>query len=72
MQNILLSARAIDLGTCPLETLVPILNKPENKALLDLINIPEGYEVAINVSLGYPDETPVAPKRFAQKVKIIE
>ncbi len=72
LQNILLSAHAVGLGTCPLGTLVPILNDPENKDIIDLLNIPEGYEVAINVSLGYPDEKPVAPKRFATKVKIIE
>ncbi|MNE44598.1 hypothetical protein D3C80_1388320 [compost metagenome] len=68
----MLSAHAIDLGTCPLGTLVPILNNPDNKDILDLLNIPEGYEVAINVALGYPDETPAPPKRFADKVKIIE
>ncbi|SFU43187.1 Nitroreductase [Pustulibacterium marinum] len=72
LQNILLSAHAIDLGTCPLGTLVPILNLEENKDIIELLNIPEGYEVAINVALGYPDEQPVAPKRYAEKIKIIE
>ncbi|SFQ42735.1 nitroreductase family protein [Flavobacterium akiainvivens] len=72
LQNILLSSHAIGLGTCPLGTLVPILNNPDNKDILELLNIPDGYEVAINISLGYPAEAPVAPKRFAQKVKIIE
>lgn len=72
LQNILLSADALGLGTCPLGTLVTILNLPENGDLLKLLNIPEGYEVAINVSLGYPAESPVAPVRYAEKVKIIE
>lgn len=72
LQNILLSSHAIGLGTCPLGTLVGILNNPDNKDILELLNIPEGYEVAINISLGYPAEAPVAPKRFAQKIKIIE
>ncbi|WP_338731485.1 nitroreductase [Mangrovimonas cancribranchiae] len=72
LQNILLSAHAIDLGTCPLGTLVPVLNKEENKDIIDLLNIPEGYEVAINVALGYPDEQPVAPKRYPERLKIIE
>ncbi|MXN90474.1 nitroreductase [Flavobacterium sp. Sd200] len=72
LQNILLSSHAIGLGTCPLGTLVSILNNPDNKDILELLNIPDGYEVAINISLGYPAEAPVAPKRFAQKVKIIE
>lgn len=72
LQNILLSAHAIDLGTCPLGTLVPILNLEENKDIIDLLNIPEGYEVAINVALGYPDEQPVAPKRYPERLKVIE
>lgn len=72
LQNILLSAHAIDLGTCPLGTLVPVLNREENQDILDLLNIPEGYEVAINVALGYPDEQPVAPKRYPERLKIIE
>lgn len=72
LQNILLSADALGLGTCPLGTLVPILNLPENQDLLKLLNIPEGYEVAINVSLGYPAENPTAPIRYTEKVKIIK
>lgn len=72
LQNMLLSAHAIDLGTCPLGTLVPVLNLEENKDIIDLLNIPEGYEVAINVALGYPNEHPVAPKRYPERLKIIE
>lgn len=72
LQNILLSADALGLGTCPLGTLVPILNLPENQDLLKLLNIPEGYEVAINVALGYPNESPTAPIRYSDKVKIIK
>jgi len=71
LQNILLSAEALGLGTCPLGTLVSILNRSENEDLLKLINIPEGYEVAINVALGYPNESPTAPIRYSDKVKII-
>ena len=72
LQNILLTSHAINLGTCPLGTLVPILNREENKDLLKLINIPDGYEVAINIALGYPAETPEAPIRYTDKVKIIK
>lgn len=71
MQNILLSADALGLGTCPLGTLVPILNLPENEDILKLLNIPEGYEVTINIALGYPAESPTAPIRYSDKVKII-
>lgn len=72
LQNILLSAHAIGLGTCPLGTLVSTMNQPENQDVLKLLNIPEGYEVSINVSLGYPAESPDAPIRYTEKVKIIE
>nr|WP_322626453.1 nitroreductase [uncultured Flavobacterium sp.] len=71
LQNILLSAHTLGLGTCPLGTIVSVLNKPENADLLELINIPDGYEVMINVALGYPAETPEAPKRHSDKVKFI-
>ncbi len=72
LQNVLLSAHAVGLGTCPIGSLVPILNLPENKDILEQLDIPEGYEVAINVSLGYADEKPVTKKRFENRVKIIE
>lgn len=71
LQNILLSADALGLGTCPIGSLVPILNLPENADILKLLNIPEGYEVTINVALGHPAESPAAPVRYSDKVKII-
>lgn len=72
LQNILLSAHALGLGTCPIGSLVSVLNLPENTDLLKMMNIPEDYEVAINISLGYPAENPPAPVRYAEKVKIIQ
>lgn len=72
MQNILLSSHALGLGTCPLGTLVSILNRPENADILKLLNIPEDYDVVINIALGYPDEVPTAPIRYSDKVKIIK
>ena len=72
LQNILLSAHALNLGTCPLGSLVTALNLPENQDILKLLNIPEGYEVGINIALGYPAENPKAPIRYSEKVKIIK
>lgn len=72
LQNILLSSNALGLGTCPLGTLVHILNLPENADLLKLMNIPENHEVTINIALGYAAESPKAPIRFSDKVKIIK
>ncbi|WP_437920000.1 nitroreductase family protein [Sphingobacterium sp. LRF_L2] len=71
LQTILLSAHALGLGTCPIGRLVPTLTRPENKDILDILNIPEGYEVMANVALGYPDENPTAPIRYSDKVKYI-
>jgi len=71
LQNILLSSNALGLGTCPLGTLVPVLNLPENADILKLLNLPENHEVTINIALGYPDESPTAPIRYSDKVKII-
>lgn len=72
MQNILLSAHSLGLGTCPLGTLTNVLNQPENADILKLLNIPEDYEIGICISLGYPAENPPAPVRYAEKVKIIK
>ncbi len=71
LQNILLSSHALGLGTCPLGSLVPVLNLPENADILKLLNLPENHEVTINIALGYPDENPTAPIRYSDKVKII-
>ncbi|MFH6985944.1 nitroreductase family protein [Marinoscillum luteum] len=72
LQNILLAAHATGLGTCPLGTVVPVMNRPENRDLLEALNIPEDYEVAINVALGYSAENPPVKQRYADKIKIIE
>lgn len=72
LQNILLSAHAVNLGTCPLGAMVPSMNRKENKDILELLNIPDDYEVAVNISLGYPDEHPETPKRNPNKLKVVE
>lgn len=72
LENILLTAHAMGLGTCPLGTLVTTLNQPENRDLLKLLNIPDDCNVMINVAVGYPAENPPAPVRFSDKVKVIE
>jgi len=72
LQNILLAAHSLDLGTCPLGTIVPVMNLPQNKDLLEALNIPDDYEIAINIALGYPDENPPIKERYADKIKIIQ
>ncbi|HBK32916.1 MAG TPA: nitroreductase [Porphyromonadaceae bacterium] len=71
-QNILLSAHALGLGTCPIGSVVSILTDPANKELVDLLKIPEDYEIVLAVSLGYSDESPVVKERYADKVIYME
>ena len=71
-QNILLSAHAYGLGTCPIGGLVSTLNNPDHKDLVDPLQFSEKYQVEITIALGYPNEKPPVKKRIAEKVKIIE
>jgi len=52
-ENIILVAYEQGLGACP------ILMFHENN-LKPLLNIPEEYDVALVIAMGYPDESPVA------------
>lgn len=71
LQTILLAAHGLNIGTCTLGGLVPFLNHESNTDLLRLFKIPEDCELAINIAMGYPDESPEAPIRYSDKVKII-
>lgn len=71
-QNILLTAEALDLGTCALATFARVVNSPEAADVLSALNIPEGYEVILGISLGYKDEFPEAKPRDTGKVLVIE
>lgn len=72
VENILLSSHALGVGTCTIGSLVPVLNNPDNSDLLDLLNIPDGYQVTITIAMGYAAESPEAPIRYTDKVKIIQ
>lgn len=72
LQNILLSAHGIGLATCPLVLPVPTLNDPDNRDLLNALNISQDYEAAACISLGYAAESPQPRPRSSDRVKIIE
>ena len=55
-QTFCLAAHAKGLGT----SIMGIFD--ENK-VAEVIDIPEGQQVAVLIAIGYPDEEPVAPKR---------
>ena len=52
-ENIMLTALEQGIGTCP----ILMFNEANLKLLLD---IPEGYDIALVIAMGYPDESPVA------------
>ena len=52
VENMLLVALEQGIGSCPI-----LLFK--EKELKHLLNIPENYDIALVVALGYPDENPV-------------
>jgi nitroreductase len=71
MENIILAARALGLGTCwmtgPLQ---------DEKSLRRILDIPEDKEIVAVTPLGYPVEFPPAPERIdpdvSQKVRWVE
>ncbi len=69
----ILAAQSMGLGTCCLGGPVRFVNSaPEAKPYLDKLDIPDGYEIAYMIAVGYPDETPKAKPRDMDKVKYIK
>lgn len=52
-ENIILTALEQGIGCCP----ILMFNEGDLKLLL---GIPEGYDIALVIAMGYPDESPVA------------
>jgi len=71
-QNILLSAEAMDLGTCVLGGVGRLLKDAKAEEILNSLEFPEGYEVMYGICLGYKDELPAAKPRETGKVKYID
>lgn len=72
-ENMILAAQSLGLGTCCLGGPVQFVKSdPTAKPYLDRLDIPEGYEIAYMIAVGYPDETPQAKPRDASKVKYIK
>ncbi|MBN2487986.1 MAG: nitroreductase family protein [Methanosarcinaceae archaeon] len=62
VENILLAATAEGLGGVPLTF--------HGKKIKALLKIPEGYDVATVIPLGYPDESPNKPTRIPLDQKL--
>jgi len=72
-ENMILAAQSLGLGTCCLGGPVQFIkNDAAAKPYLDRLNIPEGYEIAYMIAVGYPDEKPEAKPRDTTKVEYIK
>jgi len=72
-ENMILAAQSMGLGTCCLGGPVQFVkNDPAARPYLDKLEIPEGYEIAYMIAVGYPDESPEAKPRDITKVKFIK
>ncbi|MDD4054186.1 MAG: nitroreductase [Bacteroides sp.] len=70
VQNILLSAESMDIGTCVLGGLPRYL--VEDKELVSLLDFPDTHELTIAVAMGYKNEYPEAKPRDIEKVQYIK
>ena len=57
VENMLLAAYALGLGTC-------VVKSFSHTAIKELLNIPPGIEPELLVIVGYPDQTPKPPRRI--------
>jgi len=64
VQNFLLAAHSMGLGTC----WMGVLNTPFEEPIKKLLGIPEGLRVLCTVSVGYPDEKPSRNRRLLEEV----
>jgi nitroreductase len=52
VENLVLAAEGLELGSC-------VITSFEPDKLAGVLGLPDGYEIAMLVALGYPDEHPV-------------
>lgn len=72
-ENMMLSAHSLGVGSVCLGSPVRfILTSPDKDKVLSKLGFSEGYELCLCIGFGYPDETPKAKPRNANKVKFVE
>ena len=70
-ENMVLTAASIGLGTCFLGGIMAYLKgTEEGKELVSRMKLPEGYELAYGLTLGYPAESPEAKPREKKWIRI--
>ena len=70
--NMILTAESLGLGSCCLGGIARTMKQPEAEALLKRLDLPENYNLLYAISFGYPDESPAAKPRKAEKIKFID
>ena len=71
--NMVLSAWSMGVGSCCLGGPVRfMLTTPEAAPYLEKLDFSDGYELLYCIAFGYPDETPAAKPRKADKVRFID
>lgn len=72
-ENMVLSAWSMGIGSCCLGSPIRLMTtRPEAAGYLKKLNLPEGYELLYCIAFGYPDESPAAKPRDAQKIQFVE
>ena len=70
-ENMVLTAASIGLGTCFLGGIMAYLKgTEEGRELVSRMKLPEGYELAYGLTLGYPAESPDAKPRDKKWIRI--
>lgn len=70
--NMILTAQSLGLGSCCLGGIARTMKLPEAESLLKRLEFPENYNLLYAISFGYPDESPAAKPRIADKIKFID
>lgn len=72
-ENMILAAESMGLGTCCLGGPVQFVkHDAAAKPYLEKLNLPDGYDIAYMIAVGYPDEQPEAKPRDAGKIQYIK
>ena len=72
-ENIILAAQSLGLGTCCLGGPVGFMkNNADAAPYVERLKLPEDYQLLYAIAVGYPDKTPDAKPRKAEKVLFVE
>lgn len=70
-QNIMLAAKSIGLGSCPIGSVCGFLNSDDGKSVKNLLKIPENDIITLLVAVGEPDEEPEKKDRRSGKFEVL-